>query len=301
MQFVIILIIVIKNPNFLISQCISFKGETKLHPKLESLKQSMRDFQKTYPEDACLVLGDHEGTLLEYLPGKTIDVKVKVGDKILSNSVTMKALREGRLLREENDASNFGFPYISLAQPIFDGREVIGVLSALISYEKVSTLRSGATNLAAAVQEMSAMTEMMTNAMTDVTTQLQALSERSGAVRQDISKIIDVLSLVKNIARQSNILGLNASIEAARAGEQGKGFSVVAHEIRKMADHSNESANKIETQLDIITNAIDEMNVSTSHIASFTEEHHASMEELNGTYSKLNQLADELLQSSTIN
>ncbi|WP_408020215.1 methyl-accepting chemotaxis protein [Sporosarcina soli] len=136
--------------------------------------------------------------------------------------------------------------------------------------------------------------------MTDVTTQLQALSERSGTVRQDISKIIDVLSLVKNIARQSNILGLNASIEAARAGEQGKGFSVVAHEIRKMADHSNESATKIETQLDIITNAIDEMNVSTSHIASFTEEHHASMEELNGTYSKLNQLADELLQTSTI-
>ncbi|MFC5590647.1 methyl-accepting chemotaxis protein [Sporosarcina soli] len=271
-----------------------------MHSKLASLKQSMRDFQKTYPEDACLVLGDHEGTLLEYLPGKTIDIKVKIGDKILSNSVTMKALREGRLLREENDSSNFGFPYISLAQPIFDGREVIGVLSALISYEKVSTLRSGATNLAAAVQEMSAMTEMMTNAMTDVTTQLQALSERSGTVRQDISKIIDVLSLVKNIARQSNILGLNASIEAARAGEQGKGFSVVAHEIRKMADHSNESATKIETQLDIITNAIDEMNVSTSHIASFTEEHHASMEELNGTYSKLNQLADELLQTSTI-
>lgn len=271
-----------------------------MHPKLESFKQSMRDFQKTYPEDACLVLGDHEGTLLEYLPGKTIDIKVKVGEKIFRNSVTMRALQEGRLLREENDSSNFGFPYISLAQPLFDGQEVIGVLSALISHERVSTLRSGATNLAAAVQEMSAMTEMMTSAMTDVTIQLQSLSERSGSVRNDISKIIEVLSLVKNIARQSNILGLNASIEAARAGEQGKGFSVVAKEIRKMADNSNESAIKIESQLDVITQAIEQMNTSTSHIASFSEEHHASMEELSGTYLKLSELADELLQSSSI-
>jgi len=63
---------------------------------------------------------------------------------------------------------------------------------------------------------------------------------------QESSKSIgNIIGVINEIAEQTNLLSLNASIEAARAGEAGRGFAVVAGEIRKLADQSVESANKI--------------------------------------------------------
>lgn len=73
---------------------------------------------------------------------------------------------------------------------------------------------------------------------------------------EQIGLVGDVSDLVGNIANQTNMLALNAAVEAARAGEQGKGFAVVASEIRKLADQSRQSAEKIGSQVNTIQAAM---------------------------------------------
>jgi len=85
-----------------------------------------------------------------------------------------------------------------------------------------------------AVSQMREISEIV-NSLKDVVTAL-------GSRAQDISKIVDT---IKGIADQTNLLALNAAIESARAGEHGRGFSVVAEEVRKLAEQSASSASEI--------------------------------------------------------
>lgn len=87
-------------------------------------------------------------------------------------------------------------------------------------------------------------------------TTMNAIEETTKEVKSSINdletlsnKIGNITSIITNIAEQTNMLALNAAIEAARAGEHGKGFSVVAEQVRKLAEESASAAKSIETMI----------------------------------------------------
>ena len=110
-------------------------------------------------------------------------------------------------------------------------------------------------------------------------------------INDKIQQITDAISVIDQIAFQTNILSLNAAVEAATAGEAGKGFAVVAGEVRNLASRSAEAANEIKNIVEsATTKAIEGQKVSSNMIEGY--------DELNTTIGETKEIIDTVATSS---
>lgn len=134
------------------------------------------------------------------------------------------------------------------------------------------------------------------------TKNFEELSENIQTVDKDIQNIEEILSVIKDIANQTNLLALNASIEAARAGEAGKGFGVVAEEIRKLAEQSDQSSSDIDDIITAIQKRSSKMVEALDDTLENSETQTAILEEAQGSNSivslQIKNLTGSTIQAS---
>lgn len=125
---------------------------------------------------------------------------------------------------------------------------------------------------------------------------------RSNDLKNNADDITQIVSIVASIAKQINLLALNASIEAARAGEAGKGFTVVAEEVRKLSEETNQAVSQINDSLTSFVSSINEVvegiGVQYDVLESENTKLSEAVESSSKTNERLKEVSELMIQNS---
>ena len=142
----------------------------------------------------------------------------------------------------------------------------------------------------ASVQSLTESSESTAEITRHVIVSIEELEEKSKAISH-------IVSAINDIAEQTNLLSLNASIEAARAGDAGRGFSVVAEEIRKLADQCLASAGQISSIVKEILSKTSEVVTIARQAETVVSSQTGAVEDTTASFRQIDELVAQLIQA----
>ncbi|MCW2279384.1 methyl-accepting chemotaxis protein [Heliophilum fasciatum] len=257
-------------------------------------------FQILNPMDSCIIITNHEGTVVCFVPSNTFNLNLSVGSKVAPEGSIARTLKTKSVERQTLPKKIYGAPIKAISIPLLEEGVFVGVLATATSLIAQENLENAAHTIAATSEQINATTQELAGSATELANHLAGLTSRGENIVSQIKKTDEILRFVSDVAVNSNLLGLNAAIEAARAGEHGRGFSVVAEEIRKMADNSGKAVKDINQILLAIQKDVKNMVQVVQETSIIGERQASASEEISASMDQLVTVADNIEKLATL-
>lgn len=263
----------------------------------ESLIDTVPVIKELFIEDTAIVIEDNE-KILFVLEGDKLKVPNKVGDKLEDNIARDKAKKSKKtaltILIKEIHGVDLKLVHI----PIMDLKgKYMGCFCLIRNTEKESSVVNISKELMSSIEETNNSIDEIENNALMLSDNLNVIINKVQGTSTSIEESGEVMQLIKNISKQLNMLGLNASIESARAGEYGRGFSVVSKEMRKLSLISEESSRKIFSYLEEMKESIEVIRNSINLLGDVATNQAASIQEVSSTLDEIALNSQKLVDS----
>lgn len=252
-----------------------------------------------FEEDFTMGVTNRE-KFLTYIAGQSLRFGLSVDDPIREGSLANFILKNQKPISKVMDSSVYGVAYVAGAIPIEEDGAVCGALVFGVSLDRQNKLAQIAQHLSDIVEEVSAQSRAMQNGAESLSSHSERLYQTMTLMQEHLHATFTVLKSISQIARQSEVLGLNASIEAARAGEHGKGFSIVAGEMRRLALHSSDLARDISDKLSFLQNEMASLSNMVLDSKNLSNQQAQGIVELASSIHEVTEEALHLQQMSQI-
>jgi hypothetical protein len=271
--------------------------QTRIHPFESAFEYFAPMITQLFPFGAFISLTDRE-KIMKRQPSEKYDIPVAVvGMDVTIDPTVMNCLATGESIILDDDSGAYGaLPFRDLVFPYRDEetKEVIGTFNVCRPKKIELDVVNMSQGLEVNIENISAAIQNLAAAASVIHSNEQNLNDNILEILKLSVEIEKISEMIKSIANQSNILGLNASIEAARSGEHGRGFSVVANEIRNLADQSKNTVSLIRNLTENIKLKVEDSNKKSQDSMSFSQEQASATEEITATVEEIQTTAAKL-------
>lgn len=273
--------------------------EKRMEEKLKALIEAVPVIKNLIDGDFAISITDKSECIYS-LDGKNVKPPLSFGPitDIQAKKGLEKAMEYKKVLNQVLTKEVEGKDLRLTIIPVYnDYNEIIGTFGIARSTENIASIQNASQELMSSLQETSSAVSEVANKSLNFSHQLSAVVDKTKLARESIKESSKTIDLIQNISKQSKLLGLNASIESARAGESGKGFAVVASEIRKLAEISGQSSERISKALMDMNNHIQDIVTSIQQLGDIALGQANQAEELAVTIDQITANSEVLVNN----
>ena len=235
---------------------------------------------------------------IKVVNSENIKMNAKAGDPLRPKGAAYECIKARKVYSSIIPKETFGVEIKAIGIPVKEENKIIGSIVLVKSLKRHYEFNEASKILSESIENISHASNMLSSGIENTVKSSKKILDEVKYALSKSENTDEVLNFIKNIASETNLLGLNAAIEASRAGEQGKGFSVVAKEIRKLSNSSSNSINEINSTLTEIKKSVSNTSQGISSAVDNFKNQLSEIQNLDASIQNLSTLTDKLRKLS---